>query len=188
MRPPPLRITAAFLASVAGMAIGHAVVYSLAPLSHSGTAALEVAGHSHWPLPWQPLPVVLLVAVALHAAGAGRRRAGGAWSLARPLAAIQSGGFLALEASERIVVLGSAAALLSEPVVLVGLAIQVVVALAIAGLLTAGAEVVRGTTRHRRVRRHEPPVDEHARVLHLVPAAVRPGRAGLSFRGPPLLT
>jgi hypothetical protein len=187
VRPPPVRIAAALLASVAGIATGHAAVYSLAPLSHPGTAALEVAGHSHWPLPWEALPVVLAAATAMYAVGVWHGRChADVRSLAQRLAIVQSAGFLALETAERLLAVGTATPLSFEPVIVLGLAVQVVVAVAMAGLLTAGAEIARTRPRRRRLRWSVPRADERPHVVRRAPAAVRPGRQSLSFRGPPL--
>jgi hypothetical protein len=179
-----LRIMAATAIALAGIAVGHAVVYAAVTPAHPETSALVAAGHTHWPSPWQALPVATLLAII--AVGIARHRAFRLRRLFPVLTLLQSTGFLALEAAERLLLLDAVSSLVTEPMILVGLGVQVVVAAALTAVFGVGQRIaarLAGPQRHGRAHR---PV-----VACAVPPTVRirrhllPGRGGLSFRGPP---
>ena len=127
------RIYLALLA-FAGTLAAHSIAYWLfAPDPHHHASLLLSTGHGYWGV---VTPLAMGLAVA-GIAGALISRSGHAarfGGVAGRTVALQLVAFLVMETIERATV-GESLAVIEEPVVLVGLAVQTVIALAIAGLL-----------------------------------------------------
>jgi|GEM_PF-3349716 hypothetical protein len=178
-----------------GIAAGHSLAFFLARAGDEGHRSVASGGHGHWDE---------LVAVCILAALAGLLMFGIRWarapsaageasSLFAPLAirlgALQAGGFIVLEAAERVLARAHAHALplWEEPVIWIGLALQAVVAVAGALLLLVLArtvDAVRLRTRGpsaatRRVSSWPEP------SVPLTAPRLTMASGGPSFRGPP---
>jgi hypothetical protein len=129
----------------AGVMVGHWLAYTAAlPSGHLRAEVLAETGHGYWPLAVKAGLTVAIAAVAALvlrlAAGApdeGRGRFGLFRSLAARLAAAQVLAFTVLEVSERLAVHAPLANLWQHHLFVLGLAIQLAVALAGALLLVA---------------------------------------------------
>lgn len=127
------RIYLALLA-FAGTLAAHSIAYWLvAPDAHHHATLLLDTGHGYWGL-------VTPFAMGLAAAGIAGALVSGTGStvrfmaIARRAVTLQAGAFLAMETIERASV-GGPLLVVQEPVVLVGLAVQVVIAIALTLLL-----------------------------------------------------
>jgi len=135
---------------MAGVVFAHVLVYFMAAPHRSGREMLlRASGHRHW---------AVVAAIALGALVAGliwfttqATRPDRVWSLgaraffgstARRLVLLQVGGFVLLEASERLLFGAGFGQLPAEPVVLIGILLQVVSALGAAGLLVVFARTL----------------------------------------------
>ncbi len=119
--------------SFAGVVGGHLATYLLiAPDPHDREAMLAATGHGSWTLPIF-FALATFLAVACGSAGA-RGRADTYFPLVARLGALQVGGFALLEISERAVANELTTSILSDPALLLGLAVQLLVA-AVAPLL-----------------------------------------------------
>lgn len=122
------------LLGFAGTLAAHSIAYWLvAPDPHHHASLLLSTGHGYWGV---VTPLAMGLAVA-GIAGALISRSGAAARfsfVAARAVALQLVAFLAMETIERATV-GGSLAVIQEPVVLVGLAVQMMIALAIAGLL-----------------------------------------------------
>lgn len=136
-----LRPGVVLCATLAGFALAHALDYALVfpdaaeradVLEHTGHAYLGALGSVAWPL------LGLAFAGAL-AAGLGRRssRALSNLEAVALLAGVQSAFFVSAELCERVAAHESPTDLVRTPLLLVGLAAQVVVAALLVGLLAA---------------------------------------------------
>jgi hypothetical protein len=139
------------LTGVGGIVLAHAVGYALAfPDGGLRASVLRATGHGYWPVAVALAALAAGGAVVL-AVGAGVRRT---WAqlLPRPLAlaAFQVVGFLAVETSERIAAGIPLSALLHERAVLVGVVVQVLVALAAYFALRATANLAERLAPRRR--------------------------------------
>jgi hypothetical protein len=148
----------------AGLVLGHLLAYAVAyPDDGIRQAHLAATGHGWLDLVTLSLLAVIPAVVVLTSASALRGRpAGVTWSR---IAALQVPAFLLIEVAERGSAIGGA---FSDPAVLLGIAVQLVVAAAAALLLRAVAAIVVAAVRTRRVRtpaRTAPPPVLH----HLVP-------------------
>lgn len=162
-----------------GVLASHAIAYLL---DHSDTdGAGVVLGHSH-------LPLLIALAVPLGLAGIiGAGLYGYRGHLLQPrvatIAGSQAACFLFLEGAETIAADGRFTGLLATPTLWWGLAVQVLVAWAVAALLGAGARLggrLRPTTRRWRAT---------APAHHLFRSwagSTRPTPSPTSRRGPPL--
>jgi hypothetical protein len=108
---------------------------------------LEETGHAAWPLVVSVALAALVVALARFAVGrihrSDRPSAGALWRLtAGRLIALQTFGFVGLEAVERLASGHGLSGFLAEPVVLIGVALQILVALAAAALLGLLARLI----------------------------------------------
>jgi nitrate reductase gamma subunit len=180
-----------FGAAVAGLLLGHAVSYALAiPDPHHRDLVLDRTGHAYLPAAGQValiLVVAGLVALLVRAsAPRGRARDRGVGSLAATLVLVQVGAFTGQEVLERLLSGAPLGDLLHDHLLAIGLAVQVLVALAGAAVLHA---LARAATRVVLAagRRTGPP---RPALAGIVPApASRPrGRAildGRSVRAPP---
>lgn len=127
------RIYLALLA-FAGTLAAHSIAYWLvAPDPHHHASLMLSTGHGYWGVV-TPLGMGLVVAgiagALISKSGAGARYR----VVAGRAVALQLVGFLAMETIERATV-GGSLAVIKEPVVLVGLGVQMLIALAVAGLL-----------------------------------------------------
>ncbi|HVL99236.1 MAG TPA: hypothetical protein VM324_08095 [Egibacteraceae bacterium] len=177
---------AASVVAVAAVVGGHALVYEVGPTAHLQTHALTEAGHGHWPLPW--LAASLLAAVGASAYGftRGRRRGRSSWGALWPrLAAGQVSGFLLLEAGERVAAGTAVSALFDEPVILVGIIVQVAAACFAAGVLRTSERVADGFA-HAGSPVRLPSVVAVGRRPAPSLRSSRPDRTGLTRRGPPV--
>lgn len=139
------------LVAFAGTLVAHSIAYWLAapePEHHAGL--LLDTGHGYWGVV-TPLAMGLAVAGIAGALMSGKGAAQRFGGMAARAVALQVVAFLAMETIERASV-GGSLAVLQEPVVLIGLAVQMLVALALAGLLVvlnralespAGSSVLR---------------------------------------------
>jgi hypothetical protein len=122
------------LLAFAGTLAAHSIAYWLvAPNPHHHASLLLSTGHGYWRV---VTPIAMGLAVA-GIAGALISRSGGAarfGDVAGRAVAVQLVAFIVMETIERATV-GESLAVLEEPVVLVGLAVQTFIALAIAVLL-----------------------------------------------------
>jgi hypothetical protein len=183
MRAQRLRFAAIALICLAGMTIGHALVYVSVPTAHPMTAALVGAGHHPWIIPWQAVPIAFVVAVGVYATGSLANRAVERRWIASRLLLLQSLGFVLLEAAERAVT-AEVTVFAAEPVIVLGLAVQALVALALAAILDLSRATVS------RLRRSSPARSRHAAavvtpVTGLLVVLLRPGRGMVGFRAPP---
>jgi hypothetical protein len=163
---PPLRLpTRLWLGGLAagGAALAHVLAFvGAAPDPLRRGRLLEETGHAAWPAIVSVALAALVVALVRFAVGRIRQddrlRPGALWRLtAGRLMALQVLGFVALEAVERLASGHALGQVLGEPVVLIGVALQVVVALGGAALLVLLARVV----------------DRLTRLLHTLPRAPR---------------
>jgi hypothetical protein len=135
-------------ASASGLILAHVVAYAVAiPRAAERAHLLRETGHGYLPTAEGsvlPLAIVAFVLAALSTV-AGRPRRGGdrlRWrTLALRLAAVQCLSYVILEGGERLVTQGSLHGLFG-PVLAVGLAVQLVVAMATAFLLAAVGRTV----------------------------------------------
>ena len=176
----------------AGVVLAHWIAYFLAaPAPSPRHELLRETGHGAWAYV-VALAVGLLVAcVAGGLRGRIRGRSSGAPSFAYSwvrLLAYQSVLFIVLEGVERIASGGTPLSLATEPVVIVGLLVQVVVAavgaLALVGLDRAAAVLVRRLHARRRVTTSTRGRSFDRRVI----LTSRPILGSITSRGPPLHT
>jgi hypothetical protein len=122
------RLAIAALA-VNGVLLGHGLAYLVSATDPAGRQEL-LAGHGHLPL----LALVAVPAGVVAVVWLGRQRSGAVRLPVRTLAVAQLLTFFAMETAERFAGAGAHAALAAgrEPVVLVGLAIQPLVAVGLA--------------------------------------------------------
>jgi hypothetical protein len=141
--PPRLRFQLAGL-SFGGVLVAHWLAYVLAaPDPHARLELLHRTGHSLWPffvalslgaLMWGASGLVLGL---FRSDREGARETASIAACSIRLVAMQATLFVVLEASERLLVEASVTGLWAEPVVLIGLCLQIVVAVAGAGLVAA---------------------------------------------------
>jgi hypothetical protein len=148
---PPVRLpTRLWLGGLAagGAALAHALAFAVvAPDPTQRGRLLDETGHVAWPVIVSVALAALVVALVRFAVGrihqGDRLPPGELWRLtAGRLMALQILGFVALEAVERVASGHPLSQLLGEPVVLIGVAIQVLVALGAAALLVLLARLV----------------------------------------------
>jgi hypothetical protein len=176
---------AAFVGFVGAHVLDYALLYA-DPIRRSGV--LQRTGHSYFgkaiefAIAAAVLSAIGSFAFGLLHPGRGSRRA--AWRTAVTLALIQGGGFIAVEAAERVIA-GAPTAQMTRVVVL-GVIIQAVVATITAFILSllerAGRVVARALT-------HKHPVEQPAAVTWRPREAARPKTLLLqrgSPRAPPL--
>ncbi|MGZ5291788.1 MAG: hypothetical protein ACXWXQ_04945 [Actinomycetota bacterium] len=137
MRTPSvarLRGIPAFGFAAAGLLIGHALSYALAiPDPHHRDLVLDGTGHAYLPAAGQVALVLALAGVAAivvrSRSGRGPRDAEGFGALARLLAIVQVGAFAGQELLERVSTGSPVGELLHGRVFVVGVLVQVAVAL-----------------------------------------------------------
>jgi hypothetical protein len=126
--------------AVAGLLLGHAVAYALAiPDPHHRVLALDRAGHAYLPAAGRTALILVLagvVALLIRAVeGRGRAEDRRIGPLAGTLALAQMGAFAGQEVLERLVTGAPLADLVHDHLLAIGLAVQVLLALAGATLL-----------------------------------------------------
>lgn len=179
---------------MAGVVFAHVLAYFMAAPHRSGREMLlRASGHRHW---------AVVAAIALGALVAGliwfttqATRPDRVWSVgagaffvstARRLILLQVGGFVLLEASERLLFGAGFGQLLSEPIVLIGILLQVVSALGAAGLLFVFARTLDrlcGRSSSARFAGGPPSPRPHVSV---VPLRFLLAAGGATLRGPPV--
>ncbi len=132
--------------AAAGLLGGHQLSFALAERDpHARAQLLEATGHRYFPLVAATLLILTVLAIG---AFAGRRFRSqtrppiAAWSLFAVLAGLQAGGFLALEASERVFVAHQAYSVGFGLPLILAIAVQLIAAGAGALLLKAVANVI----------------------------------------------
>jgi hypothetical protein len=175
-----------------GVALAHVAAFRTAvPHEAERQAFLLSTGHGWW-------PVVLAVALAALVAGlvhvvVRRSPPPGRSSPSRlfghaacRLVPLQVGGFIVLEAVERVVAGSGAGQLLQEPVFVIGLVLQVAVAVAAAILLAVVTKAVRALMSLLRPPLRAPVRDRFRPALPDVPPRTRVLAGGATLRAPPL--
>jgi hypothetical protein len=131
-----------------GAALTHVLAFMVAaPDPVRRGRLLDETGHAAWPVIVSVALAGLVVALARFALGrirdSDRPAPGTLWRLtAGRLMALQTLGFVALEAAERLISGHGLGGLLTEQVVLIGVALQVLVALVAAALMVLLARLV----------------------------------------------
>ncbi|MDQ3915356.1 MAG: hypothetical protein M3323_08525 [Actinomycetota bacterium] len=177
------------LVALAGLLAGHAASYFVvAPDTHDRAALLAMTGHSqHGPLGTLAVAAAFagVIGIVMGCVRARCSVAGPGVSRVRVAAllwAVQTAGFVVLEAWERG---HGAAGLLQEPAFLIGLVVQLVVAL----VATALVMLVRVTVDALLRLFAAPPSEASAPLLPATRRAAVPatsvGRAAWNLRGPP---
>lgn len=179
--------------AMAGVVLAHVLAYFMAaPHRYGREMLLRSGGHRHW---------AVVAALALGALVAGliwftsqATRPDRVWSLgaraffvstARRLVLLQVSGFVLLEASERVLFGAGFGQLLAEPVILIGIVLQVVSALGAAGLLVVLARTLDRFCCPSSPARFGASQDPRPRVCILPPRFLL-AAGGPTFRGPPV--
>lgn len=171
----------------AGIAGAHTIAYwVVTPNPHEHASLLSSTGHSYWPY-FVAVAIGGLIATFVGASFEERRRPGsarGPLSTFFLLTVLQLVGFGGLETIERAFA-GGLDGLATDPSVLLGLALQVVVAAIGTGLLSGLVRAVRWLQQ-----RCIPEKRSTIAVLGSATAVVSPplsmSRSGFSWRGPPV--
>jgi hypothetical protein len=133
------------LVAFAGTLAAHSIAYRIAaPEPHHHASLLLETGHGYWSFV-TPLAVGLAVAGIAGALLGGDRSQQRFGGIAARAVILQVVAFLVMETVERASI-GGPLSVLQEPVVLIGLAVQVLVALALAGLLLVLTRVLDAST------------------------------------------
>lgn len=190
MRSGPRLRTRLWLGALAfaGVAFAHGLTFLLvAPDPHARERLLASTGHGYWPYV-MPVALGALVA-ALAGFAAGRRAAAPADRLYRVtalrMAILQTAGFVLLESAERFFAHASLATLMAEPFLLIGISVQVALALVAALLLVVVARVVERFS-SRRFRLRPAKAARPRGVLRAAAPRLRVASGGATLRGPPL--
>lgn len=129
--------------SFAGIVAGHLAAYAfVAPDPHDRAGLLESTGHGSWALPVFLAMALLIPAILISVSDRLSGRSTGHARSALVLGVLQVGGFVALEALERLGSGGLSIELLSEPAVLAGVLVNLLIAAAAPLLLAAVAVAV----------------------------------------------
>jgi hypothetical protein len=176
--------------SFSGIVAGHLAAYAfVAPDPHERTGLLASTGHGSWTL---PIYLAMALVVPAFCTAISDRLRGQERSYSRValgLGALQVGGFVTLEALERLGAGGLSAELLNEPAVVVGVIVNIIIALIAPVFLTAvaAAFVKLVTARPRSVQkaglsiRPRPQSPFATGILSWAPAAPRGPPAVLSI-------
>jgi hypothetical protein len=191
MRDRSRRGAAALLVALGGVLAGHALTYRLvAPAAHARETLLASSGHAYLAYANDVALILALSAIATMFLGRLLRRADGLPdrnALMLRLAVFQTAAFAAMEGLERVTAGDPLSGLLHHGLLPVGLAAQVVLALAIAHvirwLLRAADTLAERLAQPRLVRSDAFPVAAPARVDRIRSIA----RSAVGLRGPPLL-
>ena len=178
--------------AIAGVVFAHVLAYFIAAPHRNGSEMLlGASGHRHW---------AVVAAIAFGALVAGLiwfttqpTRPDRVWSLgaraffvstARRLILLQVSGFVLLEASERLLFGAGLGQVLAEPVVLIGILLQVVSALGAAGLLVVFARTLDRLCDRSSAARFVASPGPRPRVCVLPPRFLL-AAGGATLRGPP---
>ncbi len=186
----PRRTVATVGVAGAGLVLGHWVAYALGtPHAHARDELLHATGHGYLPYATQ---VALLAGaiglVALFLARLSHREGRGSFGAdAAVLAAVQSITFVAMEVGERLASGASLHDLTHGNLLTIGLAVQVSVAIAGAGVLRLTDRAAEATEAHADLA--PPPVPRSVATVAVAPS-VAPQRLAVratASRGPPSL-
>ena len=179
--------------AISGVISAHAVAYFIAfPHGHSRTVLLQSTGHRSWGVVVALALGALVVSLARFTLQAARRslipplETRSLYVLtARRLILLQASGFVLLEALERLLLGTGPAQVLAEPVVLIGVALQILSALVAAGFLVfLGRALDRLCDRSPRSGFGTPPrLRSEGRTL---PPRFLVATGGATLRGPPV--
>lgn len=180
------------LLAFAGLLIGHFISFLVVvPDAEVRHAVLEATGHGAHGL-FVPLAGGALLAAVIGAAahqlcyrGPGGRRGPRFVGLALGLWALQTGGFVALEVTERVLSAHAPLELLHEPTFLVGLLVQAAIALLGAVLLVLLSASV-AALRRLLARPTSDPVPPPRPFVRIQAAARSIARSAWNLRGPPI--
>jgi len=178
---------------MAGVVLAHVLAYFMAAPHRNGREMLlRASGHRHW---------AVVAAIALGALVAGliwfttqATRPDRVWSLgaraffvstARRLVLLQVGGFVLLEAAERLPFGAGFGQVFAEPAILIGIMLQVLSALGAAGLLVVLARTLDRLCFRSSPARFGASKDPRPRVCILPPRFLL-AAGGPTFRGPPV--
>ena len=172
-----------------GVILAHLLAYVLvAPDDHHRAELLESTGHGSWAIVVGLALAALVATLAGFALRVARRPATRPpfWSCALRLAALQAIGFAGLETVERSLHQGLHPDILVEPVFLIGVVAQLVVAVVGAGLLTLFARAIQHLIARRRSSLPRRPAPAFAPVLRSVPPRRLIASGDGTLRGPPV--
>jgi hypothetical protein len=186
--PHPRRAAATVGVAGAGLVLGHWVAYALGtPHAHARDEVLRATGHGY--LPYATQVAVLGAALSLAALFLARlTRREGRGSFVRDaavLAAAQSIAFVAMEVGERLASGASMHDLTHGPLLALGLAVQLVVAIAGAGLLRLTDRVAEGADALAAIVAPPAPFPVTAVAGHAAVAPLRPAMRATASRAPP---
>ena len=194
------RVKRAWLGGLAcaGVVVAHWIAYLIAPPEgHSHAEGLAATGHELWPYFVALAAGGFVTAVSGFVADRFGEEPGASasalwWHAARRLVPAQVLAFTCLELAERALFAdpGHGGGLLTEPVLWVGIALQVLCALAGAGLLVLFARTVELIQELSGRRAEAEPARRSLPQPLLAVLAVRPlvmATGGPTFRGPPVL-
>lgn len=178
-----------------GIAVGHRVAYFMVTSDpHARHELLESTGHTYWPLAGALLVAMIVGTIGVSISSRLHRSRSGASTLATNalvLAGLQVSGFILMEAGERLLFASQhhVTSLLSEPVLWIGIALQVIVAVVGALVLRFLLRAVEFVQALLRASFHEQAQLPLARPLcsQIIAPRLSPGAGGTSRRGPPLL-
>lgn len=184
----PRHNSAVFGVAGAGLVLGHWLAYQLgAPHDHARDDLLRATGHGY--LPYATQVAVLGATISLAALFLARlTRREGRGSFARDaavLAAVQSFAFVAMEVGERLASGASVHDLTHGPLITLGLGVQLVVAIAGAGLLHLTDRAADGADSLAAIAPPPAPFPLTAVVGHTIVAPLRPSMRAVSSRAPP---
>jgi cytochrome bd-type quinol oxidase subunit 2 len=176
--------------AAAGIVIAHGVGYALAePDPHVRLQHLAATGHAHWSFVVVGAIALLVGGLALYLSGlvTARREheAPSFVELAWRLAALQTFGFLALEASERLAS-GGLLRLFDDPAVVTGLLLQILFAALGAALLALLTTGVAAVLRRRRALGQRQTADSPRFVVTGRTPLCEVATGAGTVRGPPL--
>lgn len=175
------------LLALAGVTGAHALAFLfVAPDPHARTHLLVETGHSTWFWPLTALFAALMAGCAGSLASRWRSRPSSWLGVACALVSLQLGGFTLLEAAERVTSGGSVTELVTQPVFLVGLVAQVLIALLITGVLSLVVEVVVALRRGISSAPEASSSPQPRPLLSIASPRISPARSPCGSRGPPL--
>ncbi len=177
-----------------GVIVAHVAAFFVAePHSHARDELLAATGHRYWAVTIAAALALLVASMATlvwnRVRAANPASAGEMFVEAAPrLALVQVLGFVLLEGVERITVGHGLLDLFAEPVVVIGIVAQIVVALlgaAVVALLTRLVDAVVASIRSGVAR--APRVLSLPPEIPFIPSNLHLALGGLTLRGPPLL-
>lgn len=182
--------------AASGVVASHWLAYRLAvPDPHLRHEVLADTGHGYWQYAVAVVLGLLVASLAGFAcqkvwhpgASSGTTRRSPYYGVAARLIALQAAGLLILESAERAVTGSEALGVFTEAPVIIGLAVQVLVALAAALLLVFFARAVEFVHNLVRVarKREEPRPIQIPVSPSVLPPRLRVATGGGTLRGPP---